>query len=67
MVGIKVGLGVAVAVWGVVVGGSGTLVTSGTGVNVGATTGVAVGIRVETRFLTVGATVTGSTGVRGTV
>ena len=64
---VGVGFGVAVGDWGVGVGGSGTLVTSGTGVNVGATTGVAVGMRVETRLLTVGAAVTGSTGVRGTV
>ena len=51
-----VGLGVAVGDWGVAVGDSGTLVTSGIGVNVGATTGVAVGTRVETRLLAVGFT-----------
>jgi hypothetical protein len=61
------GFGVAVGDWGVGVGDSGTLVTSGTGVNEGATTGVAGGMRVETALLTVGGTVTGLTGVRGTV
>jgi hypothetical protein len=64
---VGVGFGVAVGDWGVEVGDSGTLVISGTGVNEGATTGVAVGMRVEPVLLTVGGTVTGSTGVRGTV
>ena len=62
-----VGLGVEVGDWGVGAGGFGTLVISGTGVIVGVTTGVAVGMLVGTRLLTVGETVTVSTGVRGTV
>ena len=62
-----VGFGVGVGDWGVKVGGFGTLVTSGTGVIVGVTTGVAVGKRVESKWLTVGGTVTGAMGVRGTV
>ena len=64
---VGVGFGVTVGDWGVGVGDPGTLVTSGTGVNEGAAAGVAVGMRVEPVLLTEGGTVTGSTGVRGTV
>ena len=68
MVGDKVGVGFGVAVGdlGVGSGGSGTLVTSGIGVNVGVTTGVAVGMRVGSRLPAVGETVTGARGERGT-